>query len=133
MEQIAADENVDVVVASGCGSRRTRSQVIAAAKAGKTIALANKEALVVAGSIVMPIAQKHGATIVPVDSEHSAIFQSLRAGEGKEIRKIILTASGGPFRTWPKAKIDNATIAEILPSPIPTGRWVRKSPSIPPQ
>jgi 1-deoxy-D-xylulose-5-phosphate reductoisomerase len=91
--------------------------VIAAAKAGKTIALANKEALVVAGSIVMPTAREHGATIIPVDSEHSAVFQSLRSGKASEIRKIILTASGGPFRTWTKAKIENATVTEALAHP----------------
>jgi 1-deoxy-D-xylulose-5-phosphate reductoisomerase len=116
MEEIAAREEVDAVVAAVVGAAGL-APVIAAAKAGKTIALANKEALVVAGSIVMPTAQRHGATIVPVDSEHSAIFQSLRSGEEKEIRKIILTASGGPFRTWPKTKIENATVAEALAHP----------------
>jgi 1-deoxy-D-xylulose-5-phosphate reductoisomerase len=116
MEQIAAREEVDAVVAAVVGAAGL-APVIAAAKAGKTIALANKEALVVAGSIVMPVAHEHGATIVPVDSEHSAIFQSLRAGEEQEIRKIILTASGGPFRTWAKSKIENATVAEALAHP----------------
>jgi 1-deoxy-D-xylulose-5-phosphate reductoisomerase len=116
MEQIAAREEVDAVVAAVVGAAGL-APVIAAAKAGKTIALANKEALVVAGSIVMPVAHEHRATIVPVDSEHSAIFQSLRAGEEKEIRKIILTASGGPFRTWAKSKIENATVAEALAHP----------------
>jgi 1-deoxy-D-xylulose-5-phosphate reductoisomerase len=116
MEEIVTRPEVDTVVAAVVGAAGL-APVIAAAKAGKTIALANKEALVVAGSIVMPTAQKHGATIVPVDSEHSAVFQSLRAGKSSEIRKIILTASGGPFRTWPKAKIENATVAEALAHP----------------
>jgi 1-deoxy-D-xylulose-5-phosphate reductoisomerase len=116
MEEIVSLEEVDSVVAAVVGAAGL-APVIAAAKAGKTIALANKEALVVAGSIVMPTAKRHGATIVPVDSEHSAIFQSLRAGTEKEIRKIILTASGGPFRTWPKSKIENATVAEALAHP----------------
>jgi 1-deoxy-D-xylulose-5-phosphate reductoisomerase len=116
MEEIAQRDDVDIVVAAVVGAAGL-APVIAAARAGKTIALANKEALVVAGSIVMPAAREHGATIVPVDSEHSAIFQSLRSGEEKEIRKIILTASGGPFRTWPKSKIDNATVAEALAHP----------------
>jgi 1-deoxy-D-xylulose-5-phosphate reductoisomerase len=116
MEEIARRDDVDIVVAAVVGAAGL-APVIAAARAGKTIALANKEALVVAGSIVMPAAKEHGATIVPVDSEHSAIFQSLRSGEEKEIRKIILTASGGPFRTWPKEKIDNATVAEALAHP----------------
>lgn len=116
MEEIATRPEVDTVVAAVVGAAGL-APVIAAAKAGKTIALANKEALVVAGSIVMPTAQKHGATIIPVDSEHSAVFQSLRSGKPSEIRKIILTASGGPFRTWPKAKIEHATVAEALAHP----------------
>ncbi|HVS73612.1 MAG TPA: 1-deoxy-D-xylulose-5-phosphate reductoisomerase [Phycisphaerae bacterium] len=116
MEQIAASEHVDTVVAAVVGAAGL-APVIAAANAGKTIALANKEALVVAGSIVMPAALAHHAAILPVDSEHSAIFQSLRSGHEKEIRKIILTASGGPFRTWPKSKIQNATVAEALAHP----------------
>ena len=95
MEEIVTRDEVDTVVAAVVGAAGL-APVIAAAKAGKTIALANKEALVVAGSIVMPTAHKHGATIIPVDSEHSAIFQSLRSGTEKEIRKIVLTASGGP-------------------------------------
>ena len=116
MEEIVTRPEVDTVVAAVVGAAGL-TPVIAAASAGKTIALANKEALVVAGSIVMPTAKKHGSTIIPVDSEHSAVFQSLRAGKEKEIRKIILTASGGPFRSWPKAKIENATVAEALAHP----------------
>ena len=116
MEDLVSRREVDIVVAAVVGAAGLKP-VIAAAKAGKTIALANKEALVVAGSLVMPTARQHGATIVPVDSEHSAIFQSLRSGQGKEIRKIILTASGGPFRTWAKEKIENATIDEALAHP----------------
>jgi len=116
MEEIATRPEVDTVVAAVVGAAGL-APVIAAAKAGKTIALANKESLVVAGSIVMPTARKHGATIIPVDSEHSAVFQSLRSGTDKEIRKIILTASGGPFRTWPKNKIESATVAEALAHP----------------
>jgi 1-deoxy-D-xylulose-5-phosphate reductoisomerase len=116
MEEIVTRPEVDTVVAAVVGAAGL-APVIAAAKAGKTIALANKEALVVAGSIVMPTARAHGSTIIPVDSEHSAIFQSLRSGVEKEIRKIVLTASGGPFRTWPKARIENATVAEALAHP----------------
>jgi 1-deoxy-D-xylulose-5-phosphate reductoisomerase len=116
MEDIVTRPEVDTVVAAVVGAAGL-APVIAAAKAGKTIALANKEALVVAGSIVMPTAREHGATIIPVDSEHSAVFQSLRSGKASEIRKIILTASGGPFRTWSKAKIQNATVAQALAHP----------------
>jgi 1-deoxy-D-xylulose-5-phosphate reductoisomerase len=116
MEEIVTRPEVDTVVAAVVGAAGL-APVIAAANAGKTIALANKEALVVAGSIVMPTARRSGSTIIPVDSEHSAIFQSLRAGTDKEIRKIILTASGGPFRTWPREKIENATVDEALAHP----------------
>jgi 1-deoxy-D-xylulose-5-phosphate reductoisomerase len=116
MEEIATRPEVDTVVAAVVGAAGL-APVIAAAKAGKTIALANKEALVVAGSIVMPTARANKATIIPVDSEHSAIFQSLRTGTEQEIKKIILTASGGPFRTWPKAKIEDATVDEALAHP----------------
>ncbi len=116
MEEIVTRPEVDTVVAAVVGAAGL-APVIAAARAGKTIALANKEALVVAGSIVMRAAREHGATIVPVDSEHSAVFQSLRSGRAGEIRKIILTASGGPFRTWSKARIEHATVAEALAHP----------------
>ena len=116
MEDIARSPAVDVVSASVVGAAGLKP-VLAAAKAGKWIALSNKEALVVAGSLVMPLVKKHKARLLPVDSEHSAIFQALRSGETPEIRKIILTASGGPFRTWPTAKRDNATVAEALNHP----------------
>ncbi|MCL2649075.1 MAG: 1-deoxy-D-xylulose-5-phosphate reductoisomerase, partial [Phycisphaerales bacterium] len=116
MEEIVTRDDVDIVVAAVVGAAGL-APVIAAAKAGKTIALANKEALVVAGSIVMPTARQNHAAIIPVDSEHSAIFQSLRSGEAKEIRKIILTASGGPFRTWTKTQIENASVEQALAHP----------------
>jgi 1-deoxy-D-xylulose-5-phosphate reductoisomerase len=116
MEMIVNRPEVDIVVAAVVGAAGLEP-VIAAARAGKTIALANKEALVVAGSIVIPAATEHRATIIPVDSEHSAIFQALRSGRASEIRKIILTASGGPFRTWSKSKIEHATVAEALAHP----------------
>lgn len=114
--EIARRPDVDVVVAAVVGAAGLRP-VLAAAEAGKLIALANKEALVVAGALVMPAVKQHGAALVPVDSEHSAVFQSLRAGAGREIRKITLTASGGPFRTWPKQKIYNATVEQALAHP----------------
>ncbi len=77
---------------------------IAAIKKGKTIALANKETLVAAGSIIMPLANEKAIQIIPVDSEHSAIHQSLRGSIPSELKHIWLTASGGPFRTWEKEK-----------------------------
>ena len=73
--------------------------VFAAVESGKAIALANKESLVVAGSILIPLARKHDVPILPVDSEHSAIFQAMHCGRTCEVKRLILTASGGPFRT----------------------------------
>lgn len=116
MVDIAEREDVQIVVAAVVGAAGL-SPVLAAAKAGKTIALANKEALVVAGALVIPAVKAHGATLLPVDSEHSAIFQALRAGKNQEIRKITLTASGGPFRTWSAEKMKTASIAEALAHP----------------
>ena len=86
-------------------------------KAGKDIALANKETLVTAGHIIMPLAKKHHVQILPVDSEHSAIFQSLNGEEGKRIEKILLTASGGPFRgkTWDE--LQNVQLEDALKHP----------------
>jgi 1-deoxy-D-xylulose-5-phosphate reductoisomerase len=93
------------------------SSTVAAVKAGKTIALANKETLVAAGSIVMDLAAKHGSRILPVDSEHSAIFQCLMGSAGADIEKIHLTASGGPFRTWTREDIAKATRQQALNHP----------------
>jgi 1-deoxy-D-xylulose-5-phosphate reductoisomerase len=90
---------------------------IAAVKAGKTIALANKETLVAAGHIVMDMAAKHRCRILPVDSEHSAIFQCLMGSAGADIEKIHLTASGGPFRTWSREDIAKATKVQALNHP----------------
>lgn len=98
---------VDIVVASMVGFSGLRP-TLAAIGAGKTIALANKETLVAAGSIVMREARRRGVSILPVDSEHSAIFQCLLGACGNQIRRIHLTASGGPFRTWPREQIEVA-------------------------
>ena len=89
---------------------------VAAIKAGKQIALANKETLVVAGELVTQLAMEHRAAILPVDSEHSAIFQSLM-GETSDIEKIILTASGGPFRTMSKEQLETVTPEQALKHP----------------
>lgn len=88
-----------------------------AIKAGKTICLANKETLVAAGNLIMPMAQRNDAKIVPVDSEHSAIFQSLAGHTIQDIHKIWLTASGGPFRTWSAAEMERATRDDALKHP----------------
>ena len=106
-EQVAA-EDVDVVVTSTVGFSGLRP-TLAAIRAGKTIALANKETLVAAGSLVMKLAAGKGVGILPVDSEHSAIFQCLQAAGDNRVSKIHLTASGGPFRTWPRKQIASAT------------------------
>ena len=105
-----------MVLTSMVGFSGLRSTV-AAVTAGKAIALANKETLVAAGETVMSLAQRHNAPILPVDSEHSAIFQCLRSSPGATIEKIHLTASGGPFRTWTKEEIASATAAQALHHP----------------
>lgn len=90
---------------------------IAAIKAGKTIALANKETLVTAGHIIMPLAKKQGVQILPVDSEHSAIFQSRMGNPDAEIRRILLTASGGPFRGMSYDELEHVTLEDALKNP----------------
>ena len=109
-------DNIDIVLTSMVGFSGL-SSTIAAIKAGKTIALANKETLVAAGETVMELALKNNVRILPVDSEHSAIFQCLLGSAGAEIEKIHLTASGGPFRTWTKERIAKATVKEALNHP----------------
>lgn len=113
---LAAGDNVDIVVTAMVGFSGLESTV-AAIRAGKTVALANKETLVAAGKLVTEIAVKHNAAILPVDSEHSAIFQCLQGSHGAEIEKIHLTASGGPFREWPEEKIAAATKEQALRHP----------------
>ena len=95
---------MDIVVASMVGFSGLRP-TLAAIRAGKDIALANKETLVAAGSIVMAEAKRCGVKILPVDSEHSAIFQCLLGAQGNALARIHLTASGGPFRTWSRERI----------------------------
>ena len=90
---------------------------IAAIRAGKKIALANKETLVTAGHIIMPLAKEYNVPILPVDSEHSAIFQSLQGGAGNRIHKILLTASGGPFRGRTREELANVQVEDALKHP----------------
>ena len=113
---LVAGDNIDMVVTAMVGFSGLESTV-AAIRAGKTIALANKETLVAAGGIVMGLAAEHHAAILPVDSEHSAIFQCLQGARGADIEKIHLTASGGPFREWPKERIAAATKEMALKHP----------------
>ena len=90
---------------------------IAAMKAGKDIALANKETLVTAGHIIMPLAKEKGVRILPVDSEHSAIFQCLNGENRVQLKKILLTASGGPFRGKKKEELKNVQVEDALKHP----------------
>ena len=113
---LVTSDRIDIVLTSMVGFSGLES-TIAAIKAGKAIALANKETLVAAGSIVMDLARKNKCPILPVDSEHSAIFQCLLGSQDAEISKIHLTASGGPFRTWTKEEIAKATKNEALKHP----------------
>ncbi|MDP1561650.1 MAG: 1-deoxy-D-xylulose-5-phosphate reductoisomerase [Pirellulaceae bacterium] len=105
---LASHPHVDVVVAAIVG-RAGLESTMAAIESGKLVALANKETLVVAGHLATDLATKTDARILPVDSEHSAIFQCLHSGCGREIRRVILTASGGPFRTWTAEQQRNVT------------------------
>ena len=90
---------------------------LAAIERGATLALANKESLVCAGTLVMRRAKQTGATVLPVDSEHNALFQVLAAGRREDVIKVIITASGGPFRTWSKDEIRKATLQAALKHP----------------
>jgi len=116
LQQAVTDEQVDVVLAAIVGSAGLRS-TWAAVEAGKRIALANKETLVMAGQQVTRLAARTGAKILPVDSEHSAVFQCLQAGQRDEVRRVVLTASGGPFRTRPLADLATITVDEALAHP----------------
>lgn len=114
--QVVTMPSIQVVVAAMVGYAGLRP-TIEAIKAGKTIALANKETLVVAGEIICDLARRHHTPILPVDSEHSAIFQSLVGEEHSEIEKILLTASGGPFRSFSPEQMQTVTAADALKHP----------------
>ena len=114
--EVVTMPSIDVVVAAMVGYAGLRP-TIEAIKAGKTIALANKETLVVAGEIICDLAVQHHTPILPVDSEHSAIFQSLVGEDQSEIEKILLTASGGPFRTFSLEQMQTVTAADALKHP----------------
>lgn len=113
---LVRSSNVDIVVGAMVGFSGLRP-TLAALEAGKIVALANKETLVAAGNIVTRTMREHKAVILPVDSEHSAIFQCLLAAQGNSITKVHLTASGGPFRNWPKEKIKAAKACDALKHP----------------
>lgn len=129
-ERLVREAECDVVLAAIVGSAGLPA-TLAAVELGRDVALANKETLVAAGSIVVPAAHKSGAKLLPVDSEHAAVWQCLQTGPDagdcpvfpalrhapKSVKKVTLTASGGPFRTWEKSRVQNATKAEALKHP----------------
>lgn len=114
--EIAVLEEVEVLVTAIVGMIGIKP-TIAAIECGKTIALANKETLVTAGHIIMPLAERHHVSILPVDSEHSAIFQSMNGENKKRISKILLTASGGPFRGRNREELKNVQVEDALRHP----------------
>lgn len=116
MSRLARELDYDVLLASVTGAAGLPA-VLEAAKRGKRIALANKESLVMTGPILTAICAQTGAELLPVDSEHSAIFQCLRGENAREIKRIILTASGGPFRTTPIADLAHVTVQQALKHP----------------
>jgi len=116
IEQVAADPETNVIV-TGIVGFAGLAGTWAALEAGKRVCIANKETLVVAGPLVMDLARRRGAQVLPVDSEHSAIFQALQSGRKAEVRRIVLTASGGPFRNLSAAELENVTPAMALAHP----------------
>ncbi|MDB5327475.1 MAG: 1-deoxy-D-xylulose 5-phosphate reductoisomerase, partial [Phycisphaerales bacterium] len=109
-------DDVDMVLSAVLGAAGLPA-AMATVEAGKPLLLANKESLVIAGGLLMPLAREKNVTILPVDSEHSAIYQAMLAGRRSEVKRVILTASGGPFREWPIEKVEQATLADALNHP----------------
>ena len=116
MSEIVELEAVNTVVAAVVGAAGLPA-VLKAAEYPKIIAIANKEPLVIAGKLLIDTAKKSGATILPIDSEHSAVFQALQAGNADEVNKVILTASGGPFRNADPEQLEKATLDDALAHP----------------
>ena len=114
VEAATGDAHLVMAAIVGCAGLEP---TMAAVEAGKTVALANKEALVTAGELMMASAKKNGATLLPVDSEHNAIFQCMAGSRGADVARIILTASGGPFRTASADEIEHATPAQAVAHP----------------
>lgn len=113
---VAAEQEAEILVTAIVGMIGILP-TIEAIRAGKNIALANKETLVTAGHIIMPLAEKNHVSILPVDSEHSAVFQSLQGGQRRALHKILLTASGGPFRGKKREELENIQVEDALKHP----------------
>src|SRR5262249_34231022 len=113
---LVTDPDVDVVLTAIVGAAGLTGTWLAL-QAGKTVAVANKETLVMAGPLVMELAKEKNARILPVDSEHSAIFQAMQAGQPREVERIVLTASGGPFRGKPRSELASVTPEQALKHP----------------
>lgn len=114
---LVAESDCDIVVSAIVGTTGLMATV-KAVELGKRVAIANKETMVVAGPLIKALAAKSGAELIPVDSEHSAIFQAMRSGEHHELHKIYLTSSGGPFRTWSEERIREAKLEDALAHPV---------------
>jgi 1-deoxy-D-xylulose-5-phosphate reductoisomerase len=117
LKEIATLDEVDIVLTAVVGAAGLTA-VLEAAKAGKTLAIANKEPIVIAGELITQTVKAAGGIILPVDSEHSAIFQAMKVGSREEVSKIILTSSGGPFRNMSPADIENVTLEQTLSHPV---------------
>ncbi len=116
LAQVVAHEEIDIVVSAIVGSAGLQG-TWAALASGKTVALANKESLVVGGPLITQLAKQKNARLLPVDSEHSAVFQALQAGRSDEVRRVILTASGGPFRNYSPDQLARVSVADALDHP----------------
>jgi 1-deoxy-D-xylulose-5-phosphate reductoisomerase len=127
--QAATRDDVDIVLNAVVGAAGLDA-TLAALESGKRVALANKETLVMAGHLVRAAMKRGGGEIVPVDSEHSAILQCMAGRSREDVKRVVLTASGGPFRDWPSEKLERATAKRFG---IPPGRWDARSPSTVPR
>jgi 1-deoxy-D-xylulose-5-phosphate reductoisomerase len=116
IREVACAEDVDVVLSAITGAAGLQPGLDALER-GKTLALANKESLVAAGPLMLEAAKRGGGRIVPVDSEHSAIFQAMQSGKRDEVRRILLTGSGGPFRETPRDQLESVTVEQALKHP----------------
>jgi 1-deoxy-D-xylulose-5-phosphate reductoisomerase len=114
--ELASLEEADIIVCAVVGAAGLPA-ALAAANASKTVAIANKEPLVIAGELLTTAARKSGAKLMPIDSEHSAVFQAMQAGGPNEVQKVILTASGGPFRNATIEEMNHATVEQALNHP----------------